>query len=310
MRRSLALRLRKPAYLYRPSQVLRRFSNTRQGGEARVLVPWGDHLSVDTREMVGSSIARLGVWELAVTEAIYRLVRPGDTVADLGANLGYDTSLFAYCVGRAGTVHAFEPHPGIHERLARNVATLQSLATIRVHQAAVSDREGKAFLAEPTFFARNMGGASLAAEGIPVTVTTLDATLPDTPVGMVKIDIEGQELAALRGGVRTIAQTRNVIFEEYAPLPTPVTTMLLREGFAIYGIDETLRGPRLIDPALLQATPRWEAPTFLATREEGITERVRPDGWRCLHPSRRGRTGAGDIGLRRRDRPTGRRQTR
>ena len=251
-------------------------------------VPWGEHLSVDTREMVGSSIARLGVWELAVTETIYRLVRPGDTVADLGANLGYDTSLLAYCVGPSGSVHAFEPHPGIHRRLVRNATALRSTAAVHVHQAAVSDHEGEAFLAEPAFFARNMGGAALAAEGIPVKVTTLDATMPEGPVGLVKIDIEGHELAALKGGKRTIAQTRNVIFEEYAPLPTPVTTMLAREGFAIYGIDETLRGPRLIDPAMLQTRPRWEAPTFLATREEKVTEQVRPDGWRCLHPRRRG----------------------
>src|SRR6516165_7045976 len=92
LQRPLSLWLRKPVYVYRPSQIVRRLGNARRSDEARVRVAWGDSLYVDTREMIGSSIARLGVHELAVTETIYRLVGPGDRTIDLGANIGYDTS--------------------------------------------------------------------------------------------------------------------------------------------------------------------------------------------------------------------------
>lgn len=105
-------------------------------------------------DSVISSIARLGAHELAVTEAIYRLGHAGDTAIDVGANLGYYTSLLAHGVGSEGTVYSFEPDPALHERLCHNVS---HLAGVRVYQRAVSDHEGNAFLNQPDDLALNMG---------------------------------------------------------------------------------------------------------------------------------------------------------
>ncbi len=279
IRRPVSLWLRKPVYVYRPSQIMRRLGNARHSGEARVRVAWGPSLRVDTRDMIGSSIARLGVHELAVTEAIYRLARAGETAIDLGANLGYHTSLLAHRVGGEGSVHAFEPHPALYERLCRNVGHLPG---VRVYQCAVSDYEGDAFLDQPDDFALNMGRSSLADRGIPITVNTLDATIPDEPIGLMKIDIEGHELAALNGGARTLARTRHVIFEEQDPLPTPVSEKLESAGFHVFFIAETWCGPRLVAPERLRLEAQWEAPNYLATREPRVQRLVKPDGWRCL----------------------------
>jgi FkbM family methyltransferase len=244
-----------------------------------VRVAWGHSLSVDTREMIGSSIARMGVHELAVTEVIYRLVRTGETAIDLGANLGYHTSLLAHRLGGDGSVHAFEPHPALYDRLCRNVGHLPG---VQVYQRAVSDREGDAFLSEPDDFALNMGRSNLGDRGIPITVTTLDATIPDEPIGLMKIDIEGHELAALNGGARTLARTRYVIFEEQDRLPTAVSEKLESAGFHVYFIAEAWRGPRLVAPERPSLAAQWEAPTYLATRDPHIHRLVKPDGWRCL----------------------------
>ncbi|WP_233247757.1 FkbM family methyltransferase [Caulobacter endophyticus] len=63
-----------------------------------------------------------GYWEMWTTEAIARAVKPGMTVVDVGANLGYFTLLMADLVGAGGRVHAFEPNPQIATLLARSVS--------------------------------------------------------------------------------------------------------------------------------------------------------------------------------------------
>jgi FkbM family methyltransferase len=279
--RSIALRVRKPVYLYRPSQLLRRIANTRHE-EVRVRLPWGDRLAVNTRDHGGSGIARLGIHELAVTETIFRLVGPGATVADVGANLGYFTSLLAHLVGPGGRVYTFEPHPVTLRRLRDNVANLTNSASVILRDCAVSDREGEARLGEPEDFAHHTGEPAIGAVGVPVRTTTLDAALPRGSVELIKIDVEGHEPFALAGAIETLPCTRHVVFEEHGQPPTPVTGGLTGAGFAVYGIVETFRGPRLVDPATLRDFPQWPSPTFLATRDPDVLRRVRPDGWRCL----------------------------
>jgi FkbM family methyltransferase len=281
-RRSLLLRLQKPAYVFRPSQIPRRFVNMRRPGEVSVLVPWGDRLLVNNQEAIGASIARRGVHELAVTEVIYRLVGPGDTTVDLGANLGYDTSLLAHRVGPTGTVFAFEPHPEVCVRLRRNVERMGAAEAVQVYQEAVSDRRGEGFLEQTADFDANTGGSNLAEEGIPVEVTTLDSVLPDIPVKLMKVDIEGQELAALHGGQQTLLRTQYLVFEEYGEIPSPMTTVLSDAGFTVWGITETWRGPRLVEAEQLHNLSQWDAPTFLASRSGKVTQLVEPNGWRCL----------------------------
>jgi FkbM family methyltransferase len=221
------------------------------------------------------------VHELAVTETIYRLVRAGETAIDVGANLGYHTSLLAHRVGHEGTVHAFEPHPALYARLFDNVGHLPG---VRLYEQAVSDHEGTAFLNQPDDFARNMGCSSVADRGIPIRMTTIDETIPDDPIGLMKIDIEGHELAALGGGANTLARTRHVVFEEIDPLPTPVSENLESAGFRVYRIAEAWRGPRLVEPRALRPETQWDAPNYLATRDAQVLRLVKPDGWRCLRP--------------------------
>jgi hypothetical protein len=167
----------------------------------------------------------------------------------------------------------------VHERLRRNVDRLPG---VHVSQQAVSDHEGHSFLEQPEAFMVNMGSSRLADRGIPITLTTLDVTIPDEPVSLMKIDVEGHELAALAGGGRTLARTRHVVFEEHDPLPSPVSDSLQSAGFQLYGVAETWRGPRLVAPEELDPQSQWEAPNFLATRDPEVQRLVRPDGWRCL----------------------------
>jgi FkbM family methyltransferase len=273
-------RLAKPEYIYRPTQVLRRFRVRGQHSPV-IRLPWGANLAVTATEAIGSGIARTGVHELAVTEAIFRLLAPGDLALDVGANIGYFTSLMASRVGN-GSVIAFEPHPTLHGRLVENVARWETAHRVTVDRRAVSDAVGVAHLNVADDFTSNMGTSSLgepSAASIAVETITLDAVLEGRRAGLLKLDVEGNELAALTGATLALEQRMigHVIFEEHDALPTPVSALLVDAGFAVYGLREELRGIELVRPDRFR--PRWDAPTYLATTGVSL---LAGRGWQSL----------------------------
>lgn len=142
--------------------------------------------------------ARRGRWEPQTLARFAAVVRPGDTVVDVGAHFGIYSLLAARLVGPTGRVLAFEPDPASRAQLERNVAGAHA-ATVEVRPEAVADRAGRARLVR----AHGAGDASLDAgdDGIEVeTVTLADACAargasPD----VLKVDVEGGEAAVLAG---------------------------------------------------------------------------------------------------------------
>jgi FkbM family methyltransferase len=242
------------------------------------------------QDQVGAGIARTGVHELAVSEVIWRLTGPDDLAVDVGANIGYFTGLLAI---RAREVVALEPNPRVIPFLAGN--RLRWSATgekIRLDFRAVSDTTGTAVLHLPSHFAANRGTATLAAavdeagmETYDVETVSLDEVIGGREVGMLKIDVEGHELAAFHGAGATLAAglVRDIVFEDHERPPTPVTTLLENAGFSIFGIKETLLGSKLTPPT--HAPAGWDAPTYLATRQpERAARRLATPGWQVLYP--------------------------
>src|ERR1051326_2845902 len=87
---------RHPEYLYRPSQVMLRLKRSllpRPSVSADVKLPWGVSLRVRPEEYIGSIIWHRGVFDLVVLEALSRLIEPGETALDIGANIGQMTTL-------------------------------------------------------------------------------------------------------------------------------------------------------------------------------------------------------------------------
>lgn len=145
--------------------------------------------------------------DLPLQAAILRVVRPGDTFVDVGANLGMIALLAARLVGAGGKVLACEPNP----ELAQHLAALRrdnELAQLEVVPFALGDTATSAALHE---FAGHSGWGSLIAtapDGASesaswtVQVTTGDAVLRrhdrEAPLTL-KIDVEGYEVPALQG---------------------------------------------------------------------------------------------------------------
>ena len=138
---------------------------------------------------------------------IVDLIEPGAMVVDAGAMIGDHTSAYA---SKAGLVYAFEPHPENFECLRQNCATLPGCL---LFQKALSDVAGPAKLRNCFDFS-NMGGGSvdLASGNIEINTITLDS-LGISPQ-LIKMDVEGYEVKALRGAERTIARSRPILVLE------------------------------------------------------------------------------------------------
>ena len=137
----------------------------------------------------------------------------GDTVVDVGANIGVFTLKAARQVPR-GRVVAVEPAPLNLELLRENVAR-NRLTNTEILDCAVSDREGEARLFERgdyALYSLHFG----SGRSTPVRLATLDGLFQERGIRacrLLKIDVEGEELAVLRGAGRALQATDQVILE-------------------------------------------------------------------------------------------------
>lgn len=152
-------------------------------------------------------------YETDVLMALSRLVRPGDTFIDGGANIGMTTLHAAGLVGPSGRVLSFEPNSAVRERLLEHVE-MNRLQNVTVIPCALGQEESTASLA---LLEHHSGTATLcetdgAVSRIDVRVAPLDAFLgqmPEERPVVMKLDLEGYEWQAIRGMSETF-RTRNV----------------------------------------------------------------------------------------------------
>lgn len=279
---------KRPEYLCRPSQIGRRLLVWARAptGQTRTRLAWGDPMIVDADQMIGHAILRLGVFDLLVAEALWRLTEPGDVALDVGAHLGLMTSLLARQCGSTGRVHAVEPQPATCGLLRQNVTLWSHNAEIHVHEVAASDRGGEATFYLPGNAERNDSLATLSRKPgyrpISVELASLDDLLLDESPTIAKLDVEGAELPALQGAKRILGTVRDLVFE-HADYPTRVTTELENAGFTVMRLEQrSVLRPALADPRSARRG-RQEGANMLATRQpERVVERFRGWGWRCL----------------------------
>jgi FkbM family methyltransferase len=291
--------IRRPEYLYHPWQIWRRLRRRSLCTRNAVQLAWGLPVELDPKSHVGLDIVNIGVSDKVVAEAICRLSDPEEVAFDIGANIGQNASIMALMVGPRGRVVAFEPGPTAWGMLARNVESwaAYALAPITVVRKGLSSRIGDGLLRESL----DLGGFSLEddapsevmiapehSRGIKVELTTLDDFFSQsTKIGLIKIDVEGHELAVLEGSTRILGQglARDIVFEDFCPQPSPVTLFLQAAGYEVLALLPTWRKPMLLTLEQLSKwrRPDYDPPNFLATLD---TDRARArfdsPGWKCL----------------------------
>ncbi len=247
----VALARRSFGYLHRPCTYV---------GEHTLLTQtvFGHLVHLDTRDtsLLPSLVVR-GYWEPGVTRALLRIVRAGQHVVEVGANVGWFSLLFAARVGPGGSVTAFDANPRMVELLRRTLAANGYAASVRVVPLAVTDRPGRATLHR---LQRQQGSSSLYAftpaelagwddEPAPLDVeaTSLDAFFGSDgpPPDVIKLDAEGAEPAILAGAQRLLERAPGVqVVLEFRPEnltraghdPHAFLTSLVERGFRLHAI--------------------------------------------------------------------------
>jgi FkbM family methyltransferase len=169
-----------------------------------------------------------GRWEDSVERLMVRLLRPGQCCLDIGANIGYHTLVMAYCVGTSGEVHGFEPHPVVARLLRATIAVNGLADRVKLHEVALTDHDGEVtLLALPD----HLGGGHVSPMGheeaygtgkiaFKVPARRLDDMFGSDakPISLIKMDIEGGEAWALRGGAALLQRSPDVrVIMEWSP---------------------------------------------------------------------------------------------
>lgn len=183
---------------------------------------YGHRMFVDARDQ-GFRLNSLVGTEPQGDDAFFgRTIKKGQTVLDLGANIGLYTLLFAKYVGPAGKVIAFEPGPLSSSLLRANI-WMNGYQNVKIEQAVVADKSGTMDLHVcPTGESDNRADGSIDPSNnwprITLPCFRVDDYLGDTPVDFVKMDIQGSEFAALRGMPRTLERNKAIqIVMEFTP---------------------------------------------------------------------------------------------
>ena len=203
-------------------------------------------------------------WEAPELAFLRAMLRPGDIVLDVGANVGIFTLTAAHRVGATGAVHAFEPVPVNFERLAENVSR-NGLDNVVLNQVAAGSTTGVTQLGlEPDMeitSGKRMSGfftVGSTLRQVTVPLVTLDGYaaehLPGRPIRFVKIDVEGYEPEVLRG-MRTLLSTHRID----AVMVEVSVYALTKAGAAIRDLIDQLLEPhyRLYRPDLPGILRRW-----------------------------------------------------
>ena len=183
----------------------------------------------------GGKVLRVlgGTYEPEQTRAFEDLVKPGDTVLDVGAHVGYYTLLSSVLVGASGRVFAFEPNPRNYHYLDQHVY-LNRCRNVTTVPAAASDHGGTAHFQ----FGSGSGTGKLASKGaLEVITLTLDEFCAErrlTP-SAVKIDVEGAELEVLEGARQVLERDRPTVFlsTHGADLHTRALAVLIGHGYQV-----------------------------------------------------------------------------
>lgn len=229
-------------------------------------------------EFIENRLLFFGVWEPNVTALFQRILQPGDVALDVGANVGYYSVLSASLVGPKGQVYAVEPSSMIRSRLASNLA-LNRVTNVEVLACAAWDAPGEAEF--HVSVDGNIGASSL--RNLPagevgkveaVQLARLDDLVPKERyhrISLIKLDIEGAELRALRGleavlvaspRLSIIAEVNPEMLAQMGDSAKALVDWLAQRGFSPYLIPNSFDADAYFGPiAIAPPVPMSDVPT-------------------------------------------------
>ena len=213
--------------------------------------------SLDLSEGIDFSIHLLGGFEPNTLNLYRNILKPGDTVLDIGANIGSHTLPLARIVGETGRVIAFEPTRYAIGKMSANIGLNKELANrISVNQIMLVSNEGDTLESEiysswPLFepsknvHHEHLGKLMNTDGAVAMTLDQAVKQLQIEKINFIKIDVDGHEYSVLKGGKETLLTHRPKILIELAPyLFDPesrqfehMMDLFLTLGYSLYDAD-------------------------------------------------------------------------
>lgn len=187
---------------------------------------------------IGASLRKYGEWSAAELDVFRQIVLPNHIVVEVGANIGAHTVALSRIVGAGGAVITFEPQRLVFQTLCANLA-LNSCANVVARQAAVGAEVGELVVPVlPPNLPNNFGALPLGGRwehGESVPLVTIDS-LQLSACRLIKMDVEGMEVEALRGAADTIRRCRPALYVENdrEERSSALIALLLSYGYRLY----------------------------------------------------------------------------
>lgn len=213
--------------------------------------------------VISAELILSGKWEEYESNLFEKSIQPGDTVLDIGAHIGYYTLIAARKVGPKGKVYAFEPLTKNFNLLKKNVEA-NGYTNVELINAAVSNKVGiaKLFLSnEDNYGDQRIYDSEESRKTLRINTTTLDKYFSNRKgVNVVKMDIQGSEMLALKGAIQLFKRSRKLkVFTEFWPKAlrqagssaTEYLNLLKRYRLELYEVSNEKASVKKVSPKTL-----------------------------------------------------------
>jgi len=164
-------------------------------------------------------------WEPSETNFFISRLHSGDTVLDIGANIGWFSLVAAKHIGNTGVVHSFEPRPETARMLIRTLALNNLRSIVHAWEYALSDEAGEIEInwgvgtdnPGGSFISEISSKNKVGIQSARCKAMRLDDLLPDIKPDVIKIDVEGAEPLVFSGAVNALKRGRPVVLSELFP---------------------------------------------------------------------------------------------
>jgi FkbM family methyltransferase len=241
------------------------FSRTR----ATVRTTDGFEITVAPNELIGRHIYLTGEFDRSIVEMLCNFSEPGDTLLDIGANIGYVSACFLNNVQNSNVL-AVEPQPDILETLAEN---LNRFGRSEIYRFAIADGDGEVwFEIDPD----NTGAGRIVKEcgvrSMRIETRSADRMFSDLDIqklDLVKIDAEGFEDVIIKSCVPHFERLRPraVLFEDQAANINRIREQFSKLDYRLYGIKKSLRHLSLVDIEITHPKPFHDYVAVSRSRE-------------------------------------------
>ncbi|TDG35287.1 FkbM family methyltransferase [Pedobacter changchengzhani] len=169
----------------------------------------------DTATWIGGKIVYTGDYEPELKKVFKSIIKKGDQILDVGANIGFHTLYFAQLTGENGSVKSFEPVPQNFKALNNNIG-LNSFLNITTYNIALSNQKEQIII-DVDAKSTNPGAFNLFEQGrqTPINCFVGDEIIGGKKVDFIKVDVEGYESFVIEGLMQTINKNKPKIIFEY-----------------------------------------------------------------------------------------------